>query len=260
MSAFGDDEISARYVRTYDSLRGRVRTELIDRQLALHLGPPPGPIVDIGGGAGHQSLPLARRGYEVVLVDPSPAMLARAEAVFAEVADRVTLIQASGEAAAARLGSGRFTGVLCHGVVMYVDEPAPLVDNLAALAAPGGIVSIVAKNAAALAMRPAMRGDWPTALRSFAGDAGPNGLGLDTRPDTVEGLTAFLAERGVETVEWYGVRLFTDGRAPERPPGDDADDVIAVEWEAARRDPYRQLSRLFHLVGRKVRGPGDPAG
>jgi hypothetical protein len=28
----------------------------------------------------------------------------------------------------------------------------------------------------------------------------------------------------------------------------------AVELEASRRDPYRQLSRVFHLVGRK--GPG----
>jgi hypothetical protein len=25
----------------------------------------------------------------------------------------------------------------------------------------------------------------------------------------------------------------------------------AVELEASRRDPYRQLSRVFHLVGRK---------
>jgi hypothetical protein len=28
-------------------------------------------------------------------------------------------------------------------------------------------------------------------------------------------------------------------------------DVLAVELEASRRDPYRQPSRLFHLVGRR---------
>jgi len=27
--------------------------------------------------------------------------------------------------------------------------------------------------------------------------------------------------------------------------------AAAVELEASRRDPYRQLSRIFHLVGRK---------
>ena len=28
--------------------------------------------------------------------------------------------------------------------------------------------------------------------------------------------------------------------------------MAAVEFEAARRDPYRQLSRVFHLIGRKA--------
>jgi hypothetical protein len=31
--------------------------------------------------------------------------------------------------------------------------------------------------------------------------------------------------------------------------GDDMDALLAVELEASRRVPYRQLSRLFHLVG-----------
>ena len=29
--------------------------------------------------------------------------------------------------------------------------------------------------------------------------------------------------------------------------------TVAVELEAARRDPYRRLSRVFHLVGRSRR-------
>ena len=28
--------------------------------------------------------------------------------------------------------------------------------------------------------------------------------------------------------------------------------AAAVELEAGRRDPYRQLSRIFHLIGRKA--------
>jgi ubiquinone/menaquinone biosynthesis C-methylase UbiE len=36
-------------------------------------------VLDVGGGAAHQSLPLARLGYDVTVRDPSPAMLARAE-------------------------------------------------------------------------------------------------------------------------------------------------------------------------------------
>jgi len=32
----------------------------------------------------------------------------------------------------------------------------------------------------------------------------------------------------------------------------DGEKVAEVEFEAARRDPYRQLSRVFHLVGRRT--------
>ena len=75
-----------------------------------------------------------------------------------------------------------------------------------------------------------------------------------------------LAESGVELVTWYGVRLFTEGWTEPRDGRSDSgrdldavpagietggtlDDVFAVEFEASRRDPYRQLSRLFHLIG-----------
>lgn len=28
-------------------------------------------------------------------------------------------------------------------------------------------------------------------------------------------------------------------------------DVLRLEWEVGRREPYRSVARLFHLVGRK---------
>ena len=132
----------------YGSLRGRVRTYVLDRQLRWHLPPPPARLVDVGGGAGHQSLPLARDGYEVTIVDPSAAMLELAAELInreqPEVVRRVRLVNADAEGASDVLGSGGFAGVLCHGVIMYVEEPRPFVEALARLAEPGGIVSLVA--------------------------------------------------------------------------------------------------------------------
>ena len=196
---------------------------------------------------GHQSLPLARAGYEVTILDPSPAMLDRARELFAGTP--VRLVEAPGEDAPAALGGERFGAVLCHGVLMYLDDPTPLVDALCTLAGDGGRVSIVAKNVDCLAVRPALAGDWATALAAFDTDRQVNGLGVDTRGDDRGKLEALLAARGVDPVAWYGVRLFTDGWTPERPAIDDEALVLAVELEASRRDPYRQLSRLFHLVG-----------
>jgi SAM-dependent methyltransferase len=140
----------------YGSSRGRVRTHVIDHHLREHLAPPPGRIVDVGGGAGHQSIPLARSGYEVTIVDRSPAMLARAERLVAsehpDVAARIALVEAAGEYAPDALDGQRFDAVLCHGVLMYLDDPAELVDALCDLAGDGGLVSIVAKNVEALAV------------------------------------------------------------------------------------------------------------
>ena len=237
----------------YGSLRGRVRTYVLDRQLRWHLPPPPARLVDVGGGAGHQSLPLARDGYEVTIVDPSVAMLERAAELIAreesEVAKRVRLVNSDAEGAPSAVGSEKFAGVLCHGVIMYVEEPRPFVESLARLAEPGAIVSLVAKNADNLATRPALQGDWIAALQAFGSDRQINGLGVDTRADSLVDLTRMLADVGVERLAWYGVRLFTDGWSRDRPAVDCEPDVLAVELEASRRDPYRLMSRLFHVVG-----------
>jgi SAM-dependent methyltransferase len=238
----------------YGSLRGRVRTHVIHQHLTAHLAPS-STVVDVGGGAGTQSIPFARAGHHVTIVDPSPAMLERADrartAEDAAVARRIQLLEANGEVAPEVLDGQTFGAVLCHGVLMYLDDPEPMVDALCRLTAPTGVLSIVAKNVQVMAMRPGHEGDWAGALAAFDHDRQINGLGVDTRGDDVDALSELIRGHGVEPVDWYGVRLFTDGWTPDRPAGDPEDLVLQVELEASRRDPYRQLSRLFHLVGRR---------
>lgn len=55
----------------------------------------------------------------------------------------------------------------------------------------------------------------------------------------------------MDPVAWYGVRLSSDGWVCGEPPADPDELVLQVDLEASRRDPYRRLSRLFHLVGRR---------
>lgn len=237
------------------SVKGRVRVHVLHQHLLAHLPAPPAAVVDVGGGAGHQGLPLARLGYAVTIVDPSSAMLAKAAEAVSQaepaIRQRVRLVQASGEQAPRVLAGTRFAAVLCHGVLMYVEQPEPLVAALGELAAPDGVVSIVAQNAATCAVRPALEGRWADALASFDTRREVGVLGLATRADTIEELTAMLARHDVRRQAWYGVWLFTDGWARDAQPTP-LDDVLAVELEASRRDPYRHLSRLFHLIGRKT--------
>jgi hypothetical protein len=89
-------------------------------------------------------------------------------------------------------------------------------------------------------------------------------LGIAARADTVEELSELMSARDVDPLRWYGVWMFVDwlefgGTQPDR---GDSERVAAVELEASRRDPYRQLSRVFHLVGaRRItsRTPPPPA-
>lgn len=244
----------------YASVKGLVRTTVLHRQLLEHLPPPPAPVLDVGGGAGHQSFPLARAGYDVTLLDSSTAMLGKARQRLRQLPDdarrRVTVLQADGENADEAVHGRRFAAVLCHGVLGYLDDPEPLIDQLCRCADDGGVVSIMAGNARAMAVRPALERRWGDALASFDAGSEIGVLGVPTHAHTVEELGALIRDRGIEPVRWYGVWLFVDwldlGGA-RLDPGDSEQvaAATAVELEAGRRDPYRQLSRIFHLVGRK---------
>ena len=138
----------------------------------------------------------------------------------------------------------------------YLEQSGPLVEQLCRCAAAGGVVSIMTGNAKTMAVRPALERRWDDALASFDARTEIGVLGVPGRADTVEELSELVRTQGVEPVRWYGVWLFVDWlefSGATLDPGDAAQvaATAAVELEASRRDPYRQLSRVFHLVGRK---------
>jgi S-adenosylmethionine-dependent methyltransferase len=238
----------------YASVKGQVRTYVLHQQLLRHLPAPPATVLDVGGGAAHQSLPLARLGYDVTVVDPSAAMLAKAEQRLTaepdEVRRRVRLVEGDGENADRAVDGEAFSAVLCHGVLMYLADPDPMVDALCRCVAAGGLVSVMALNRETLAVRPALERRWDDALAAFDAGGEIGVLGAPTRADTVGEVSRLMRQREVEPVAWYGVWLFADWLDL---PLDDTDvaAVAAVELQASLRDPYRALSRVFHLVGQK---------
>ena len=246
--------------KAYASVKGHVRTYVMHQQLLEHLPPPPAPVLDVGGGAGHQAFPLAQAGYDVTLLDSSSAMLDKARQRLArlpgEARRRVRFLEADGEDAGEATGGQRFAAVLCHGVLGYLQDPEPMLTQLCRCVEAGGVVSIMTGNAKASAVRPALERRWADALASFDARTEIGVLGVPGRADTVEELSELLRSRGVEPLRWYGVWLFVDWlefSGAELDPSDSKQVAATaeVELEASRRDPYRQLSRVFHLVGRK---------
>jgi S-adenosylmethionine-dependent methyltransferase len=237
------------------TLRQVVRQEIVARQLAAHLPDlPPRRILDIGCGQGTQAVLLARRGHFVTGLDSSAQLLQDFRAALAtepaEVADRVNLVQGEAAAVADLFPPSSFDAALCQGVLMYFPDPDPLLDGIAQIVAPGGIVSLLVRNGDALAMRPGLLGDWNSVSEAFDGASYLNRIGVHARADRLEELTAALTRRHISVPQWYGVRVFTD-TAPSDAPLPDATTLNAIlrcEEQAGRTDPYRHVAALLHLI------------
>jgi S-adenosylmethionine-dependent methyltransferase len=238
-------------------VRDVVRQELVHRQLMPHLPVPaadtPVRVLDVGCGQGTQLVRLARVGYDVIGLDPSQELLDMAsESLRAEddeVQSRVQLCKGG-------IGDWRRAGldfdvVCCHGVVMYLPSLAEAIDELVAACCPGGLVSVLSKNRHNLPLRAAMSGDWEGALAAFDHPSYTNRLGVEgARGDDPEEVLAALSVAGAEPVAWYGVRLFTDHWGDVESPAE-IEAILEAEAEAGRRDPFRRLAALSHVIARR---------
>ena len=105
-------------------------------------------------------------------------------------------VEADGLATEEAVGGQRFAGVLCHGVIGYLEEPEPLVAQLCRCAADGCVMSIMTCNAHAGAVRPALERRWDEALAAFDARHEIGVLGVRDRADTVEELATCSGAAG----------------------------------------------------------------
>ncbi|HET7278303.1 MAG TPA: methyltransferase [Dermatophilaceae bacterium] len=254
---------AATWVARLGLLRNVVRQEVVRRQLTGVLGRP-GRALDVGAGQGTQAIALARDGWTVDAAEPDPGMRSRLnealDAVPPEARARVRVCDVRVD----ELDAMRQTYdlVLCHGVLMYLESPDAAVGSLAGRVAPGGAVSIVARNAQAMAWRPALRGDWAGVLAMLAELSAAaregrdplyrNEIGVSARADSVEHITELLTGCGLSRSTWFGVRVATDGVDVRTPvPEDQAllASLLDAEEALGRTEPYRRVATLFHVVG-----------
>lgn len=115
-----------------------------------------GPVLELGGGTGRLTLPIARRGTAVTAVELDPGMLAQLRSKLAledaAVRARVDLVEA--DAVTLDLGDRRFARVLMpFNFLMLLTERAAQQDALRAAAAhlaPDGLLALDVMNPAAM--------------------------------------------------------------------------------------------------------------
>jgi S-adenosylmethionine-dependent methyltransferase len=232
----------------YASVRGRIRLELVLERLKPALPPAPARILDAGGGTGAFAIPLAAAGYDVTLLDQSAEWLLRARSNASRSGVHLDFIQLGLESLTEGIFEP-FDAVLCHAVLMYLDDPLVGLRALRSVARQGTVLSLLEKNRDALAMRPGLQGDYREAHRLLVERDSVGPLGVRNRAHDVDELCAMLAATGWLVEGWSGVRLFSDV-APEHLEANSFDLLMDLERAAGTMDPYRRIARLIHVIAR----------
>jgi 2-polyprenyl-3-methyl-5-hydroxy-6-metoxy-1,4-benzoquinol methylase len=186
-----DGEPEREWRRLEGGAQARLEYIVTRHALARHLPAPVPPlqILDAGGGPGRYTIALAQQGYQMTLLDLSPALLALAKqqiaAAESEVRHNIAAITEGSITDLGAFSAGRFDAVLCLGGVLShlpdADDRRRGLRELRRVVRPTGMVFISAFNRLA-GFRSAVQ--WPHAwsqffpqlLRGGQVPMGPNGI------------------------------------------------------------------------------------
>ena len=217
-------------------------------------------VLDVGGGSGVWSVPLASAGCAVTVVDPNPNALATLQRRAADegVADRITAVQGDTDALDEAGPEGGADLVIGHGLLEVVDDVAASLRHLAGCTAPGGALSVLVVNRYAAVLGRLLAGRVPEALRLFQD---PDGRLRGSPSDTLQrrfdsdGLRNALVEAGLTVEVLQGQGAVTDllpGSVLDDDPSA-AEALAELEDAAAAQPPLRDIATRLHAMAR-VRG------
>ncbi len=230
----------------------RIRYAVVGEVLRRHAEALGGPlrVLDVGGGDGQDSIPLAEAGHEVTILDPSARWLAEAGRRAADRGVTVTTV-VGGLDELAGGPSGEWDLVLCHFVLRYRAVEAPDVEALARQVRPGGLLSVADVNPAARVLRALVtEGPGPALAALDAERIEVAMFGTDARPVEPDDVLTQAERLGLRPLGRYAARTANDLLADEDAKRDPAyfEQLLALELALCDRPPFRDLGFVWQLV------------
>ena len=229
--------------------------------------PPSGFVCDVGGGPGRYAIELARRGYDVTLVDLSDALLERARLELRNAQLAVSQIVQTNATDLGQLETGHFHAALMLGPLYHLVESgqrSQALGELRRILRPGGIAIVAYLNSwgilrCGVADFPERYDDHEFLASMLAEKAFTGGLEGFTECywSTPPSALTEVESAGFEIVARAGVEGFAGGMRPmvERIVADRPEVTSTLEAmvaETCELPQYRDATEHFCVVVRKL--------
>ncbi len=257
------DDLAERFKKNiYGGLKGEIRLAVLQRDFCEHIpcapftGEPiikPLRILDAGGGQGQFSLQFAKAGHHVVICDISIEMLALAEVEVAQqgLHERVNLIHGAVQNLAMHLPDDEgFDLVLCHAVIEWMVEPQSLLPCLLRYLKPDGYLSFTYYNLNSLIYKNLLRTNFKKIIEQDFG--GARGSLTPINPLMPAMVDAWLADLPLKLLSRSGIRVFHDFIFDKENREREPENIIALELQYSRQEPFLSLGRYIHIVAMKM--------
>ncbi len=251
------DDIAEKFSRNiYGTTKGLLRQAILWQDLDALLATlaPTLRVLDAGGGEGQTGCRMAELGHEVVLCDVSAEMIARARLMAVEkgVSENMHFVHSSAQNMGQHL-ERPVDLILFHAVLEWVSDPQAVLASLWDCLAPGGALSLMFYNANGLLMRNMFVGNFEYVLQGMKKNKKKT-LSPDN-PLRPEQVYLWLEQIGWQITGKTGVRVFHDYLRDKQKQRDGFDDLLELETQYCRQEPFLSLGRYIHVTAIKPLEP-----
>jgi S-adenosylmethionine-dependent methyltransferase len=254
-------EDAAKYSSYLKTPLGRMRYELSWENLRAFLPADASGqrVLDLGGGTGSISLPLARMGFQVVLLDSSEEMLgiARRDAESCGIAERISFVHGEASGLLELFAADSFDVVVCHNLLEYVAAPEAIVAKIAHVLRKGAVVSVLVRNRTGEVLKAAIKSsEWTLTKATLSAETVVDSLyGKPLRVFDPQIVMGILSGARLNVIAQRGVRVFSDYRDPKE-LADEATYRKALELESllGAQPEFASIARYTQFLARSSSG------